>query len=100
MRNQIAALASNYTVANRPSDLGIRYIIIHATQLSYDDTVARFLAPNEVSAHVVIRQTDGLVTEMVASQNVACMPVIGTSTAVLLELNRRPMSTAQSVLRR
>lgn len=71
MRNQIAALASNYTVANRPSDLGIRYIIIHATQLSYDDTVARFLAPNEVSAHVVIRQTDGLVTEMVASQNVA-----------------------------
>lgn len=71
MRNDIPALTSNLTVANRPTDVPIRYIVVHATQLSYDETVARFQAPNQVSAHLVLRASDGLRTEMVAPENIA-----------------------------
>lgn len=65
------ALASNYTRAERPTDVRIRYIVIHATELSYSDTVARFQSANQVSAHVVIRQADGHRIGMVAPENVA-----------------------------
>lgn len=66
-----AAMAGNYTVADRPNDIRIRYIVIHATELNYRATIARFQTPNQVSAHVVIRQRDGYRTTMVAPQNVA-----------------------------
>lgn len=66
-----AAMAGNYTTADRPNDVIIHYIIIHATELNYRDTIARFQAPNQVSAHVVIRQRDGHRTAMVAPRNVA-----------------------------
>ncbi len=65
------ALVSNYTHAKRPVDVRIHYIVIHATELSYSDTIARFQSANQVSAHVVIRQADGHRTEMVAPGNVA-----------------------------
>lgn len=65
------ALVNNYTHAKRPADVRIRYIVIHATELSYSDTIARFQSANQVSAHVVIRQADGHRTEMVAPENVA-----------------------------
>ncbi|HBF74171.1 MAG TPA: hypothetical protein DDW71_02795 [Lactobacillus sp.] len=65
------ALVSNYTHAKRPVDVRIYYIVIHATELSYSDTIARFQSANQVSAHVVIRQVDGHRTEMVAPENVA-----------------------------
>lgn len=65
------ALTENYTIANRPTDVSIHYIVIHATELSYPDTIARFQNPNHVSAHVVIRQHDGHRTAMVAPKDVA-----------------------------
>lgn len=71
MINQRPALSENFTQARRPTDVPIRYIIVHATELNYRDTVTRFQAPNHVSAHVVIRQADGLRTQMVAPTNIA-----------------------------
>lgn len=65
------ALMENYTIGDRPTDVSIHYIVIHATELSYPDTIARFQNPNHVSAHVVIRQHDGHRTEMVTPKNVA-----------------------------
>lgn len=65
------ALTGNYTIGDRPTDVSIHYIVIHATELSYPDTIARFQNPNHVSAHVVIRQHDGHRTAMVAPKDVA-----------------------------
>lgn len=65
------ALSSNFSRAQRPVQLPIQYIVLHATELSYGETVARFQSEHHVSAHVVVRQQDGLVTQMVAPQNIA-----------------------------
>ncbi|MCH5462028.1 N-acetylmuramoyl-L-alanine amidase [Lactobacillus sp. LC28-10] len=65
------ALAENYTTANRPTDVNIHYIVIHATELSYQETIDRFQSSNHVSAHTVIRQQDGHRAEMVAPENIA-----------------------------
>ncbi|MFC6253948.1 N-acetylmuramoyl-L-alanine amidase [Secundilactobacillus hailunensis] len=65
------ALSDNYTAANRPSDVSIHYIVIHATELSYADTIARFQSPHHVSAHMVVRGADGQRTAMVTPDNVA-----------------------------
>lgn len=47
----------NYDLANRPSDGDvIRYIVIHDTEVSFDNTVAEFQNPLAyVSAHYVTR---------------------------------------------
>ncbi|MTV81780.1 N-acetylmuramoyl-L-alanine amidase [Secundilactobacillus folii] len=71
MINQISAMKGNYTPAKRPADVNIHYIVIHATELSYGETIARFQEPHQVSAHVVLRQSDGLRTQMVAPHDVA-----------------------------
>lgn len=65
------ALPQNYTLANRPGDVRLRYIVIHATELNYAETIVRFQSPHQVSAHVVIRQQDGHRVTMVEPQNVA-----------------------------
>ncbi|ANZ61019.1 hypothetical protein AYR62_11375 [Secundilactobacillus paracollinoides] len=69
--NEVSAAVSNYTQANRPDDVPVTHIVIHSTELSYLDTVRRFQEDHEVSAHDVIRGADGLVTRMVAPENVA-----------------------------
>ena len=63
----------NYDIATRPSDgLDIRFVVIHDTEVGYDDTVALFQNPLAyVSAHYVTRSSDGQVTEMVSPNNVA-----------------------------
>jgi hypothetical protein len=63
----------NYDPANRPADGNkIRYIMIHDTEGSYDGTVSEFLDPKvEVSAHYVIRSSDGAVTQMVRTKDIA-----------------------------
>lgn len=65
------ALTGNYTIAQRPADVSIHYIVIHATELNYLETLARFQSLNHVSAHTVIRQHDGHRTEMVLPKDVA-----------------------------
>ena len=71
IQNKIPALIGNYTIANRPVDVAMTYIVIHATELPYSDTVTRFQTAHQVSAHAVLRGTDGLVTEMVDPKNIA-----------------------------
>jgi len=63
----------NYDIANREADgLDIRFVVIHDTEVGYDDTVALFQNPLAyVSAHYVTRSSDGQVTEMVDPKNVA-----------------------------
>lgn len=63
----------NYDPANRPADGNtIRYIVIHDTEGSYDGTVQWFQNPNSyTSSHYVIRSSDGEVTQMVRTKDVA-----------------------------
>ena len=63
----------NYDLANRPADgLAIRYVVVHDTEEDYAPTLAEFQDPHAyVSAHYVIRSSDGLVTQMVPTKDVA-----------------------------
>ncbi|HET7580839.1 MAG TPA: N-acetylmuramoyl-L-alanine amidase [Bacillales bacterium] len=62
----------NYDLAKRPEDgLDIRYIIIHDTESSYASAINTFQSQSYVSAHYVIRSSDGQITEMVRPDDVA-----------------------------
>jgi N-acetylmuramoyl-L-alanine amidase len=63
----------NYDLADRPADgLAIRYVVVHDTEENYDPTLAEFQDSHAyVSAHYVIRSSDGLVTQMVPTKDVA-----------------------------
>ena len=62
----------NYDLADRPHNLGINYIVIHDTEESYDDTISTFQNPNAaISAHYLVRGSDGLVTQLVPTRDVA-----------------------------
>ena len=63
----------NYDLATRPTGgLDIRFIVIHDAETSYAGTIAIFQNPLAyVSAHYVLRSSDGQVTQMVQTKNVA-----------------------------
>jgi N-acetyl-anhydromuramyl-L-alanine amidase AmpD len=63
----------NYDLANRPQDgLAIRYVVVHDTEFGYDNTIAEFQNPLAyVSAHYVTQKSDGQVTQMVPTKDVA-----------------------------
>jgi N-acetylmuramoyl-L-alanine amidase len=62
----------NYDHASRPADMRIQYIIIHDTEGSYTSTINLFKNSNAfVSAHYVIRSSDGAITQMVPTADVA-----------------------------
>lgn len=62
----------NYDLANRPKDdLDIKYIIIHDIEGTYQEGVNTFLGQSYVSAHYVVRETDGHIAEMVKPKDVA-----------------------------
>lgn len=62
----------NYDPANRPRDMKIKYIVIHDTEGSYDSAINHFQNPlSYVSCNYVIRSSDGAVTQMVRSSDVA-----------------------------
>lgn len=66
------ASSSNYTAANRESDYNINYVIIHVTQGSYSGTVSWFQNPSaQVSAHYVVRSSDGQITQSVREKDIA-----------------------------
>jgi N-acetyl-anhydromuramyl-L-alanine amidase AmpD len=69
----VAASSSNYTAANREADgNSIDYVIIHTTQGSYSGTISWFQNPAaQVSAHYVIRSSDGEITQMVQNKDIA-----------------------------
>jgi len=62
----------NYDPANRPQDMKIQYIIIHDTEGSYQSAIDHFIdTTSYVSAHYVIRSSDGAITQMVHDQDVS-----------------------------
>ncbi len=63
----------NYDLANRETDgLAIRYVVIHDAETTYEGTIQTFQDPTSyVSAHYVIRSSDGQIAQMVATKNVA-----------------------------
>lgn len=66
------AYSGNYLVANRPTSAAINYVIIHTAQGSYSGTINWFKnASANVSAHYVIRSSDGQITQMVREKDVA-----------------------------
>ncbi|MFE0145967.1 N-acetylmuramoyl-L-alanine amidase [Nonomuraea sp. NPDC059007] len=68
----VAANSGNYTASSRESSYNIDRVIIHVTQGSYAGTISWFQNPSaNVSAHYVIRSSDGAVTQMVRDKDVA-----------------------------
>ena len=68
----VPASTSNYTPADRPNDLSIDRIVIHDTESSYASAISWFQNPNsQVSAHYVIRSSDGDMTQMVHNHDIA-----------------------------
>lgn len=62
----------NYDTAERPADLKINYIVVHDTEETYDRTKQIFTDPTAaVSAHYVVRSSDGQITQMVRNRDVA-----------------------------
>ncbi|WP_405011919.1 N-acetylmuramoyl-L-alanine amidase [Kitasatospora sp. NBC_01539] len=63
----------NYTIADRPTDgQKIDYIVIHDTEGGFDGSIATFRkASTQASAHYIVRSSDGHVTQLVNTKNVA-----------------------------
>jgi N-acetyl-anhydromuramyl-L-alanine amidase AmpD len=67
----VPAHSSNYTTSNRPGTYPINYMIIHVTQGSYAGAISWFQNPaSNVSAHFVIRSSDGEITQMLKEKDV------------------------------
>ena len=68
----VAASSKNYTVASRPKDHRIRYVVIHVMQGTYEGTKAWFQNPKaQVTTHYIMRSKDGHVTQMVREKDIA-----------------------------
>ncbi|GAA3441649.1 N-acetylmuramoyl-L-alanine amidase [Planomonospora venezuelensis] len=68
----VAARSSNYTTADRPSSRKIDKVVVHVTQGSYAGAISWFQNPAaKVSAHYVIKSSNGAVTQMVRHKDVA-----------------------------
>ncbi|GGO81569.1 N-acetylmuramoyl-L-alanine amidase [Wenjunlia tyrosinilytica] len=62
----------NYDTADRPTTTRIRYIVLHDTETEYNATLRLFQNPKAlVSAHYVVRSSDGHVAQMVRTKDVA-----------------------------
>lgn len=67
----VAADASNYTAASRTA-ADIDVVVIHTVQGSYAGAISWFRNPSSnVTAHYVIRRSDGAITQMVQHKDVA-----------------------------
>lgn len=65
----VPASSSNYTNGSRTS---IKYVVIHTTEGSYSGSISWFQNSSaQVSAHYVIRSSDGQITQMVQEEDTA-----------------------------
>jgi len=69
----VPAYSGNYRTADRPSDGNkITKIVIHTMQGSYSGSISWFQNPSaQVSAHYLIRSSDGDITQMVRDKDIA-----------------------------
>jgi N-acetyl-anhydromuramyl-L-alanine amidase AmpD len=66
------ANTANYAVSSRPTSAPINYVVIHDTEGSYSGTISWFQDPAaQVSAHYVVRSSDGQITQMVQEKDTA-----------------------------
>ncbi|MEV8244574.1 MULTISPECIES: N-acetylmuramoyl-L-alanine amidase [Streptomyces] len=66
------ASASNYTRSTRPSAYPVDFVVVHVTQETYADTLSIFRNPDrQVSAHYVVRSSDGHVAQCVREADIA-----------------------------
>lgn len=66
------ASSSNYTPADRPHDLKINTIVVHVTQGSWSSAIDWFNNPSaQVSAHYVVRRSDGKIGQCVREHDIA-----------------------------
>ncbi|MET7437044.1 N-acetylmuramoyl-L-alanine amidase [Streptomyces sp. NPDC005496] len=68
----VPGAASNGQVSNRPAN-GVRIdsIVIHDTESSYESAISTFQKPGGGAAHYVMRSSDGAVTQMMATKDIA-----------------------------
>lgn len=67
----VPAAEGRYASADRPRDMDVRYIVIHDTELTYDDTIKLFTKPGGGSAaHYLLRSSDGAVTQFLRNSDV------------------------------
>jgi MYXO-CTERM domain-containing protein len=79
----VPASTANYAVGNRTS---ITNVVIHTTQGSYSGTLSWFKNPDAgVSAHYVVRSSDGHIAQMVDEKNVAWHDKCFNSTTIGIE---------------
>ncbi|MGI5192579.1 N-acetylmuramoyl-L-alanine amidase [Streptomyces sp. CA-288835] len=68
----VPASPSNYTASDRPKSHPIDFVIIHVAQASYANTLRIFQnREKNVSAHYVVRSTDGRVAQIVRERDTA-----------------------------
>jgi N-acetylmuramoyl-L-alanine amidase len=68
----IPASTSNYTVAARPTEYSIDFVVIHVTQETFQDTRKIFQDPaKKVSAHYLVASADGYIGRFVQEKDVA-----------------------------
>ncbi|MFJ1967303.1 N-acetylmuramoyl-L-alanine amidase [Streptomyces sp. NPDC087903] len=69
----LAAAASNGQVAGRPGDgVQIKYLVLHDTESSYSSAIKTFqTAGSGDSAHYVVQASDGAVTQMTRTKDIA-----------------------------
>ncbi|ARU61837.1 hypothetical protein CBW65_12955 [Tumebacillus avium] len=80
------AYSGNYQVATRPTSHPIKHVIIHDTEGSYASAINWFKDPAAgVSAHYVIRSSDGQITQMVAEKDIAWHARSANSNGIGLE---------------
>ncbi|CAL9376514.1 N-acetylmuramoyl-L-alanine amidase A [Streptomyces sp. enrichment culture] len=66
------ASRANYTPSNRPRAHPLHYVIIHVAQTTYAGTLSVFRDPaKKVSAHYVVRSSDGHVAQCVREADIA-----------------------------
>ncbi|GGS49768.1 N-acetylmuramoyl-L-alanine amidase [Streptomyces griseoviridis] len=66
------ASGSNYTKSSRPTAYPVDHVVIHVTQETYADTLAIFQNPQKrVSAHYVVRSSDGHLAQCVREADIA-----------------------------
>jgi hypothetical protein len=79
------ANSSNYTDSNRGAG-DITAVVIHTTQGSYAGTISWFQNPDaQVSAHYVVRSSDGEITQMVDDADIAWHARDGNSYSIGIE---------------
>lgn len=66
------ASPTNFTASSRPSAHPVRRVIVHVTQTTFTGTLGIFQNPvKKVSAHYVIRSSDGYIAQCVRERDIA-----------------------------